>query len=331
MKLSIPKIKLPKLPVKWSRRIGRAQLQLKVHTPEICLIGGLAGLTGAGIWACKATTHLPELVERHEDLMAEVHQMEECTDNPGKIVWDALTKQRVEVYTTQEIRTAKAKAYLQIAADYMKLYGPPVALGFASGGLIVWSHNVQQRRYLGAVAAYNGAMGAFEAYRERVREELGDEADERFRYGYKKDQRVSEVTDEKGKKKKQKEDILTLDAGEPSQYARIFDETNPNWEKSPELNMMFLRSWQTYFQNTLNSRGYVFLNEVYDALGFEMTSAGALVGWMQGREDEPTNYISFGLFDYDNPHTRRFINGQEDALLLDFNVDGVIADLLERV
>lgn len=315
MKLSIPKIKLPKLPMKWTRRIGRAQLQLKVHAPEICLVGGLAGLTGAAVWACKATTHLPELVEEHEDIMAAVHKVEE----------------EPEIWSPREIRSLKAQAYSQIAISYVKLYGPPVALGFASGGLIVWSHNVQQRRYLGAVAAYNGAMGAFEAYRERVREELGDEADERFRYGYKKEQLVSEVKDENGKKKKQKEDILTLDAGDPSQYARIFDETNPNWEKSPEFNMMFLRSQQTYFQNVLNSRGYVFLNEVYDALGFEMTSAGALVGWMQGQEDEPTNYISFGLFDYDKPRTRRFINGQEDALLLDFNVDGVIADLLTEV
>lgn len=325
MKLSIPKIKLPKLPVKWSRRIGRAQLQLKVRSPEICLVGGLAGLTGAAVWACKATTRLPELVDHHVDLMGEVRQMEEWEINPDKEVYDE------DIITPKDIRTAKVQAYGKIAMDYVKLYGPPVALAFASGGLIVWSHNVQQRRYLGAVAAYNGAMGAFEAYRERVREELGDEADERFRYGYKKEQLVSETKDESGKKKKQKEDILVLDAGEPSQYARIFDETNVNWEKSPEFNMMFLRSKQTYFQNLLNSRGYVFLNEVYDDLGFEMTSAGALVGWMQGREDEPTNYISFGLFDYDKPHTRRFINGQEDSLLLDFNVDGMIVDLLEEV
>lgn len=327
MKLSIPKIKLPKLPVKWSRRIGRAQLKLKIHTPEICLVGGLAGLTGAAVWACKATTHLPELVEQHEDLMSTVHEMEERAIVPA----ETPDEEDIVIYSPNEIRKAKADAYLKMAMGYVRLYGPPVALGFASGGLIIWSHNVQQRRYLGAVAAYNGAMGAFEAYRQRVREELGDEADERFRYGYKKEQLVSEVKDENGKKKKQKEDILTLDAGDPSQYARIFDETNPNWEKSPEFNMMFLRATQTEFQHILNSRGYVFLNEVYDRLGFEMTSAGALVGWMQNPESEPTNYISFGLFDYDKPQTRRFINGQEDALMLDFNVDGMIVDLLEKV
>lgn len=320
MKLSIPKINFPKLPVKWSRRIGKVQLKLKVHAPEIYLVSGLAGLTGAAVWACKATTHLPELVRDHEDLIDDVHDMEY-----------AITPDGEEAYTPQEIRKAKAEAYMKMAMGYVKLYGPPVALGFASGGLVVWSHNIQQRRYLGAVAAYNGAMGAFEAYRERVREELGDEADECFRYGYKKEQLVSEVEDEKGKKKKQKEDILTLDAGDPSQYARIFDETNRNWEMSPGLNMMFLRSQQTYFQLLLNSRGYVFLNEVYDALGFDMTAAGALVGWMQNPESEPTNYISFGLFDYDKAPTRRFINGCENSVLLDFNVDGVIADLLEEV
>ena len=92
--------------------------------------------------------------------------------------------------------------------------------------------------------------------------------------------------------------------------------------------MQFLKAQENYFNTILNTRGYVFLNEVYDALGFDMTKEGALVGWVQNPPSEPSNYISFGLYDIRDPQKRRFINQQDNAVLLDFNVDGVIIDLI---
>jgi hypothetical protein len=91
--------------------------------------------------------------------------------------------------------------------------------------------------------------------------------------------------------------------------------------------MMFLRAQQTYFNNILISRGHVFLNEVYDALGIDRTEAGAIVGWVIGGGD---NKIDFGIFDGENPRTRAFVNGYEHSILLDFNVDGVIYDLFTK-
>jgi hypothetical protein len=69
----------------------------------------------------------------------------------------------------------------------------------------------------------------------------------------------------------------------------------------------------------------VFLNEAYDALGLERSTAGAVVGWVIG--DEGDNYIDFGIFEAQNA---RFVNGSERSILLDFNVDGVIYDKIGR-
>ena len=38
------------------------------------------------------------------------------------------------------------------------------------------------------------------------------------------------------------------------------------------------------------------------------------------------NYIDFGLFNDSRPEVRMFINGTEEAILLDFNVSGTIYD-----
>lgn len=330
MKMNLAKVKIPrvKLPTKVSRFLGRTQLKLKKHSPEILLVSGLAGFTGTVVLACKATMKLPEIVEEHEVMMGDVHELEL---NP-RIYEEDNDSMTVRVVSEKEVKKAKVNAYVAIAKDYICLYGPSVALGLASAGCVVGSYGVEKKRYTGALAAYNGAMAAFETYRQRVREELGNEADERFRYGWKKEKIETEVTDAKGKTKTKKEDVLTLDSGEPSLYARVFEEyksdgiPNPNWYSDPFFSMQFLKAQESYFNTVLNNRGYVFLNEVYDALGFDMTAEGALVGWVQNAPDEPTNYISFGLFDISDPQKRKFINRQDNAILLDFNVDGVIID-----
>ena len=82
------------------------------------------------------------------------------------------------------------------------------------------------------------------------------------------------------------------------------------------------------FNDLLISRGHVFLNEVYDALGFERTEAGNVVGWVLNKDGD--NYIDFGIYDITSPGGRLFVNGQEPSILLDFNVDGYILNTLNE-
>ena len=60
------------------------------------------------------------------------------------------------------------------------------------------------------------------------------------------------------------------------------------------------------------------------------TQPGTVVGWVKNTDerDGSDGYIDFGLYDLDDPNKRAFVNGYNDAILLDFNVDGFIADLI---
>jgi hypothetical protein len=109
-----------------------------------------------------------------------------------------------------------------------------------------------------------------------------------------------------------------------SSYARFFDESCPSWTNDPEMNVMFLKAQQHYANMLLQSRGHLFLNEVYDMLGLPRTKAGQIVGWMYDTESPSgDNCVDFDLH---SQHNERFVNGYEKSALLDFNVDGVILE-----
>ena len=115
---------------------------------------------------------------------------------------------------------------------------------------------------------------------------------------------------------------------EYSEYARFYDCGNEGWTKDPEYNLMFLRQQQNYANEKLKVNGHLFLNEVYDMLGIPRSKAGQVVGWIYDEKNpNGDNFVDFGIYD-NKDGNRRFVNGYEATILLDFNVDGVIYDLI---
>jgi hypothetical protein len=93
-------------------------------------------------------------------------------------------------------------------------------------------------------------------------------------------------------------------------YTHVFDAHNRHWSGHPQDNKMFLKAQEQWCNDRLNAVGHVFLNEVYDMLGFDRTSAGAVVGWLKG----DGIFVDFGMVEVEGDFT------------LNFNVQGVIYD-----
>lgn len=284
-------------------KVARQVLKTQKHSPQLLFAGGVIGIAGTVVLACRATLKLEEVLIQAEKDHADV---------------DQLTKN-----TRRE--TARDHAYINVrtALEISKLYAPAVTVGVASVAALTGSHVILTKRNVALTAAYKAIEEGFEKYRDRVREEFGEEKELEIRHG-------SEIVsnyqfNEKGEPISGKNMLAPLD--KPSVYARFFDELNPNWQRHPEYNLIFLNNQQSWLNDKLHARGHVFLNEVYDALGMERSKAGAVVGWVV-RKDGGDNYIDFGHFNSDNPRARDFVNGREPSILLDFNVDGVILDLI---
>ena len=306
---------LSKVSTSAARFAGKAEFTIKKNSPEILLGAGIVGFVGTVVLACRATCRADEVLEFHRRKIKDIEDAKEIADaDPeGEMSYD------IEIY-----RQDKAIRYLKTTGNLAKLYAPTVAVGALSLACILTSRNIMQKRYLGVVAAYNGLSAAFEEYRKRVRDEYGEGLDKHFRYGTTYDELP--VYDENGKKTKEKEQVEKTDTGmvmPTDDSCRFFDSSNPNWDKNPTFSMMWLRGQQNILNDILHTRGHVFLNEVYDALGFPHTPQGAVLGWIDGEGD---NCIDFGLYDPNKESVRRFVNGVDNVIMLEFNHDGVIWD-----
>lgn len=301
------------------RTLAKIGLKLKDHSPTIFTVGGIVLIVSGGVIACHQTLKAHEVIEAHKERLAEIHEAKEISDSQYEI--------EGEVYDERDYRRDLVVSYSKTALDFLKLYGLPILL--TAGGVIaiLAGHNILKKRNLALTAAYTAVDTAFKEYRARVRNELGDDADYRFRTGAER-VKLKEVTvDEDGNETVTKVDGLNVNSSDyiPSMYAKFFDESNVFWEKDANLNLYFLKSRQAELNNILLYRGYVTLNEVYEKIGFPPTSYGAVVGWMSDRS-KGDGFIDFGIFNAKNEGARRFVNGEEKSILLDFNVDGIIND-----
>ena len=220
--------------------------------------------------------------------------------------------------------------YSRMAFDTFKLYAGPVLLLTVSLGTIIASNQIMRRRNAELATALATMSAAYNKYRQNVIEEFGEDTDYRMKNSIKRIEVEETVVDEKGKEKvvKKTVDVMDENALNYSPYAKFFDESSCEWQKGrPDQNLFFLKSQEEYFNQRLRVKKFVFLNEIYEALDIPQTSLGQRVGWLyEANDDEDRdNFINFGIFDACVAN-RRFVNGYEDKILLDFNVDGDIID-----
>lgn len=303
-----------KLPAGINRAVNKVAFKMKKHAPEILVIAGVGGTIVTTVMACKATTKIDEVLAENKEQIAKTKNYVEETGFSDK-------------YTEKDYQKDLTVMYTQRGLKLFKLYAPAIAVGTISITAILAGHNVLKKRNVALAAAYEVVNKNFKDYRGRVIDHFGNELDRELRYNIRKEEVEKTVIDEKtGKERTVKEITEIADIDPSSEYAKFFDESCPGWTKDPEYNLMFLRNQQQYANDLLESRGYLFLNEVYEMLGIQRTRQGQVIGWIYDKN--VIDKVNFGIYNIANPANRRFVNGYERSILLDFNVDGDILNAI---
>lgn len=263
---------------------------LTKNSPHILFGAGIVGMAASTALACKATLEAKDIVD---EIRAEI---KEITEDKDEIV------RRTDNNGTYE--KALAFKYAESGGKILRVYSPAILVGGLSLGALIGSHVQLTRRNAALTATIATLAKAYDSYRARVREVLGEEEEHNIYMGVERDKKTKATT--------------RVSPTPFSPYARLFEESNLNWRNNAEYNLMFLKAQLNAFNYKLQSRGHVFLNEVYDGLGIPRTVEGQVVGWVLDGDGD--NYIDFGLME-------AFSSAQlEKNFWLDFNVDGVVYD-----
>lgn len=292
--------------------------------PTAAFVVGVVGSGASLYFMWKAARKHDEVMEEVIEDLDKVHE----------------TKEEV---APADYRNALVKTYIRAGFKLGKLYAPMAITEITSVALLGFGYGSLNNRYVSTLAAATLTERAFAKYRTNVIDILGKDADNEFRFGVKdKDFDIPEFdkngnpkTDKNGevKTKKVREKVLENELDSYSTYARIFDAAHckqfdggQSGMATSYYNKEFLDRQQRYFNMMLKYRlnHTVFLNEVYEALGYELTKAGQSVGWHYD-PDHPTgdNKIEFVPIEF---YDEAF---QAKSVILDFNVDGPVWDFLE--
>lgn len=271
------------------------------NLPTIITIAGSVGVIAGGVVACRATLKADRVIEQHNTNI-EVVKESGFSD--------------IRLY-----RKMIFKTYLETGIKFARLYGPAIIITSFSLGGILYGHNVLRTRNLALAGAYKALTTNYEGFRNRVQDQYGEDN----RIALENDFKVEEITEKDEDGKDIKKNIVVMPEPEVlgNEHAKFFCESSIYWTKDPEKNLRFLRNVEERMQEKFDKQGYLFLNDVYDQLDIPRTYGGSVCGWIKGLGD---NRIDFGIYDIFRESSRRFVNGYEPVILLDFNHDGYIAD-----
>ena len=309
-------MKKTELATKARQILVKSKLGLKKHSPEILMATGIGVGIAAAVMACKQTIKATQIVENSRKALDDIESVK------------AMVANGEAEYTEEDEQNDRRTIAIQLTKDMIKTYAIPVGLGVLSVTCILASNHILRKRNIALAAAYSALSTDFANYRKRVVEKYGKETDFMLKNGLEKELIAHQVIDpDTGEVKETKEEVLKYDGEKLSQYARVFDEVgSTQWTPSPDHNKAFLLMEQNYFNERIKTRGYIFLNEVYERLGFRPTKAGSIVGWVYQND----NYegIDFGIFTAHTQKAAEFLEGTEPSIILDFNVQGDILSLV---
>jgi len=288
-------------------KVGRQILLTQKHSPTIMFAAGAVGFVATAVLASKATLKMDGILREAEADRAKIEKAE--TEHSDK-------------YTAEDAAQDRKLSRVKLAIEVAKAYAPAVAVGVGTLALFTGAHIILQRRVVGLTAAYAAVDKAFREYRQRVIADAGVEKDQEYRYDL-VDKEIA-VEDEHGITTK----VVKAPSGDGtakgSMYAVLFDEHNRNFKKDWGYNQTFLAAQQTWANNKLRADGHIFLNDVYRMIGLPDTKAGAVTGWIDGGDGDDT--VIFNIFGPNGYMGDMFAEGNERAVWIDFNVDGVIYD-----
>lgn len=286
-----------------TRAIGAIKLVSKAHAPTIMVVSGVVSMGASVIMASKKTLDIEDTLAPH---VGNMEGIEELVDSKG--------------INPKDADKLKRKIVVHAVTDLTKLYAIPGVLFVGGSCLVFGGHRIMLQRNASLALAFTGLKKSFDFYRSNVRETFGEAADQGMLNGY----TTKEVLDEKTGKVETVY-VRDWDTIEHDPYNRVFaQDTSSKWIDDLGVNKLFIANQQRMANITLGLQGFLYLNDVYEALGMPKTDVGQVCGWKERRLPDGSRDIPFIDFGLDKRLPDDWKYNADNEIYLDINCQGLI-------
>lgn len=294
------------------------KMKAKKHAPEILVVTGIIATGAAIVTACKATMKVNKIVEEHHENLKKVNTSVEekktFVDDDGK----------EKSYTKEVAKMDKFCCYRDTTFKFIKNYAIPAGLFIVGMTCFVTSTVILKKREKAALALFNGSLAAFNAYRGRVREAVGEDVENKIYH----DIRETPYTEFKEDGSKEDKILRTTEHPHNVYTFKMNSQTCRFWEKDMRYNLMFAQKIQEEIDEMVFGQfggEPVELNYVLKRLG--MLKCGAMMGegWVPEKLGGRVKSVSFGLEKYKLPDEMGGIDISDcDEIMLEFNCEHIM-------
>lgn len=190
------------------------------------------------------------------------------------LAYKASRKVEVIVEEVEAAREANVEPdRFEVGRDLVSAMALPIITGTLSIAAITLSYYIQNNRIqtLGMALATAGAERAF--FHNKYKEQYGEEEYRKFTTPVMTETHTAEDGTET--KEEVRKDV-------PSIHGEWFDRSTEYSSDDHNYNLAYIKSVENNLQLRMFRKGFLQMNEVFEALGFERTRAGALLGWSTG-------------------------------------------------
>lgn len=345
---------------------------VKDHKAQIMIGAGIICNTAATIFACKQTLTAKDIIDDHNERRDEIEDAKQICKREIQIYDIASGKDKEHVtnqepcsdenyekyhqYLDKDCKKDVFKTYMLTGLKFIRHYAVPATLYIGGICLTCIGTGVLTKKVAGLTTSLASVTAAFADYRDRVKNVIGEEAENRIFTNEQVETKKYKDVDDDGNEIEKEETVIKTDC-KYDPYALLLDRNSPAYRNDIDATLTELKLLEKELNQRLRATGEVILNEVFEALGYAKTEIGAHVGWKYSPYPEEQKkygdgYISFGLFDHKdekgnilldpenltqqwtairNSHTsNRQSDTDEYDIWLHFNVDGPITQLMDK-
>lgn len=226
-----------KLPNKFVATLAKGASKVKQYSPQICMAVGTITSIAAIIESVKCAPKVKAIIEAHKNEIDDYKEVLEA--HPDE-------------YSNSDYQKDVTRLCLITTGKIAKTIAIPAAMELTSLACFFGAHKIMCDRNKLLSAALASSMDAYNSYRNKVIDAIGEEKEEQIRLGTTQEKITKEIEDpETGKTKKISQRIDVFDPENLGVYDILWVEGDPGFDQSDQQRKLFIFSITSMYRKLL--------------------------------------------------------------------------------